>query len=158
MQELDSIDRRILDELSAEGRLSNNDLSDRVGLSPTPCARRVKRLEQSGVIRGYHADVDPKARGMTICVMISVRLAKHKPDGHSAFRDTIANSPEVVECLMVTGDADYILKAWFSDIEALRQFITITVQNLPEVAETSTMLVVDTIASGTTQPKVKKPE
>jgi Lrp/AsnC family leucine-responsive transcriptional regulator len=99
------------------------------------------------MIRGYHADINPQARGMTICVMISIRLAKHKPDCHSTFRETIANSPEVVECLMVTGDADYILKAWFLDIEALRKFITKTVQDLPEVAETSTMLVIDTVAS-----------
>lgn len=145
MADLDSIDQHILAQLSADGRLSNNELSERVGLSPTPCARRVRRLEQSGIIRGYRADVDPKALGKAICVMVSVRLAKHKPDGHSAFRETIARSPDVSECLLVTGNADYILKAWFPDIEALREFITTTVQNLPEVAETSTMLVVDTI-------------
>jgi len=147
MLNIDSIDQRILAQLSAHGRLTNNELSERVGLSPTPCARRVRRLEQSGIIRGYRADVDPKAMGMSICVMISIKLAKHQPDGHSAFRETIEKCPEVSECLMVTGNADYILKAWFPDIEGLRYFITTTVQNLPEVAETSTMLVVDNIDS-----------
>ncbi|MCF7702251.1 Lrp/AsnC family transcriptional regulator [Loktanella sp. M215] len=157
MLDLDSIDQHILAELALQGRLSNHELSERVGLSPTPCARRVKRLEQEGLIRGYHADINPKARGMTICVMISVRLAKHKPDGHSAFRETIGKSQEVVECFMVTGNADYILKAWFPDIDALRHFITTTVQNLPEVAETSTMLVVDTIVSGARQQAFSTP-
>lgn len=144
----DSIDKRILAELRRDGRLTISDLAEIVGLSPTPCARRVRKLEQAGIIRGYHADISPENLGKQICVLISVKLAKHNPDGHAVFQQTVKQSSEVSECLMVTGAADYILKAWFPDIEDLRLFITTTVQNLPEVAETSTMLVVGQTDTG----------
>lgn len=147
MVELDPIDRRILAVLQAEGRISNLEVAERVGLSPTPCSRRIKRLEDTGVIQGYAARINPLALGLSICVVVSVRLAKQTPDAASQFLSAIEDCPEITECLLVTGSVDYLLRVWVKDIEALRQFISATLQAIPCVAETSTMVILDTTKS-----------
>jgi Lrp/AsnC family transcriptional regulator, leucine-responsive regulatory protein len=139
---LDVIDHRILAALESDGRMSTLDVAEAVGLSPTPCSRRIKRLEDAGVIAGYRALVDPRALGLNISVIVSVRLARQGPDGHSQFLEAIKGRSEVSQCLLVTGNIDYLLRVWVKDIEALREFITETLQSIPTVAETSTMLVV----------------
>src|ERR1700733_4402219 len=96
--ELDRIDRRILAALQANGRMSNLELAELVGLSPTPCGRRVRRLEETGVIEGYAAQISPVALGLSICVMVSVRLAKQTPDAASQFLSAIQGRPEITEC------------------------------------------------------------
>lgn len=140
---LDAIDRRILAALIDDGRVSNLDLAGKVGLSPTPCSRRIRNLEDAGVIEGYSARVSPTALGLTLCVIVSVKLARHGPDGHEQFLEAIRDRPEIVECLLVTGVSDYLLRVWVEDIEALREFITSALQGIPAVAETSTMLVLN---------------
>jgi Lrp/AsnC family leucine-responsive transcriptional regulator len=137
----DPIDRRILSQLIDDGRISNLDLAERVGLSPTPCSRRIRQLEEAGVIEGYTARINPAALGLNLCVMVSVKLARHGPEGHEQFLKAISDRPEITECMLVTGASDYLLRVWVEDIEALRQFVTGTLQGLPTVAETSTMLV-----------------
>jgi len=142
---LDAIDRRILAALVKDGRMSTIELADKVGLSATPCSRRIRQLEEAGVIKGYAAEVDPAALGLSLCVVVSVRLARHGPDNHNQFMEAIKDRPEIVECLLVTGGVDYQLRVWVEDIEALRTFITTALQGIPAVAETSTMLVLDQI-------------
>lgn len=138
---LDDIDRRILTALQQDGRLPILNLAERVGLSPTPCGRRVKRLEDAGVIQGYNARIDPAALGQTINVLITVRLARHGTRGTEQFLSAIAQRPEITECLLVTGSVDYILRVWVSDIDALGTFIRDVLQSIPSVAETSTMVI-----------------
>ena len=141
--QLDAIDRRMIDQLVRDGRMSNLELAEKVGLSPTPCSRRLRQLEKAGVITGYEARIDPAALGLTLCVIVSVKLGRHGPDGHEQFRKAIRDRPEITECLLITGAADYLLRVWVADIEALREFITETLQAVPAVAETSTTLVLD---------------
>jgi Lrp/AsnC family transcriptional regulator, leucine-responsive regulatory protein len=142
---LDAIDRRILAALQADGRMSTLDVADAVGLSPTPCSRRIKRLEETGVIAGYMALVDPAALGLGISVVVTVRLARQGPDGHGQFLQAIQGRPEIAECLLVTGDIDYLLRVWVKDLAALREFVTFNLQSIPSVAATSTMVVVEDV-------------
>ena len=141
MLDLDAIDTRILDVLQRDGRISILDLAERVGLSPTPCGRRVKRMEEAGVIRGYAAQVDPVALGLTVSVLVSVRLALHGTEGTEQFLSAIARRPEITECLLVTGNVDYVLRIWVRDIDALGTFIRDVIQAIPAVAETTTMVI-----------------
>ena len=139
--DLDSIDHRILDVLRRDGRISMLDLADQVGLSPTPCGRRVKRMEEAGVITGYAAQIDRRALGLQVCVLVSVRLARHGPEGTREFLSAVARHPEITECLLVTGNLDYMLRIWVRDIEALGVFIRDVLQSIPAVAETTTMVI-----------------
>ncbi|PTM38883.1 Lrp/AsnC family transcriptional regulator [Bosea sp. 124] len=142
-QRFDAIDRRILIHLIDDGRMPNLDVAEKVGLSPTPCSRRIRQLEEAGVIEGYSARINPAALGLNLCVMVSVKLARHGPDGHEQFLQAIRDRPEITECLLVAGASDYLLRVWVEDIDALREFITNALQGIPAVAETSTMLVLD---------------
>ncbi len=146
---LDDIDHRILAALQEDGRLPILNLAERIGLSPTPCGRRVKRLEEAGVIQGYSARIDPAALGHNINVLITVRLARHGTRGTEQFLSAIAKRPEITECLLVTGSVDYILRVWVRDIDALGKFIRDVLQSIPSVAETSTMVI---LAQGTALP------
>lgn len=141
MSDLDSIDLRILNVLRVDGRISMLELADRVGLSPTPCARRVKRMEEAGVIKGYGAQVDPKALGLTVSVLCLVRLAQHGTDGTKQFLTAVAKHPEITECLLVAGSVDYVLRIWVRDIDALGTFIRDVLQSIPAVIETTTMVI-----------------
>lgn len=141
MLDLDSMDHRILDVLRRDGRISMLDLSDQVGLSPTPCGRRVKRMEEAGVITGYAAQIDRRALGLHVCVLVSVRLARHGPEGTREFLSAVAKRPEITECLLVTGNLDYMLRIWVRDITALGIFIRDVLQSIPAVAETTTMVI-----------------
>lgn len=160
MIELDRIDRRILAALQHNGRISILELAELVGLSATPCTGRIKRLEDAGVIEGYSARISPMALGFGICVMVSVKLAKQSPDAASQFMSAIQGRPEITECLLVTGNVDYLLRVWVKDIDALRNFISAGLQSIPCVAETSTMVILETHVSnellhvaGTEQPR-----
>jgi Lrp/AsnC family transcriptional regulator, leucine-responsive regulatory protein len=139
--DLDSIDHRILSVLRRDGRISMLDLAEQVGLSPTPCGRRVKRMEEAGIITGYAAQIDPMALGLNISVLVSVRLVRHGIEGTDQFLTAIARHPEITECLLVTGNIDYILRIWVKDIDALGTFIRDVLQNIPAVTETTTMVI-----------------
>jgi len=123
MIELDQIDRRIIRALQDDGRMSNLDLAAQVGLSPTPCNRRVKRLEDG--------------------VIVNVKLTTQNPDAAEQFLVAVQTQPEVTECMLVTGSVDYLLRVWVKDIAALRAFITMGIQSLPCVASTETMVILD---------------
>ncbi len=152
--ELDAMDRRILSVLQADGRISNLDLAERVGLSPTPCNRRMKRLEETGVIIGYGARINPVALGLGVSVIVTVRLAKQTPADIAEFLAVVHRQPEITECLLVTGNLDYVLRLRVRDVEALRDFILSKIKNISCVAETSTMLVLGTSKSAETLPIV----
>lgn len=107
---LDEVDRRILAELQAEGRMTNVELARRVGLSAPPCLRRVRRLEEAGVIRGYHADLDPAALGWDVTFFALVGLESQKESVLRAFEAMVAEWPEVRECHMIRGGGDFLLR------------------------------------------------
>jgi Lrp/AsnC family leucine-responsive transcriptional regulator len=119
---LDAIDRRILVELQADGRLTNNDLSARVGLSPSPCLRRVRALEAAGLIRGYAALLDPALLDLATSVFVRVWLVGQDDQTVQRFVDSILALPHVVECHMMAGDCDFLLRVVARDLDAYRRF------------------------------------
>ncbi len=147
--QLDPTDRKIIAVLANEGRISNLELADRIGLSPTPCSRRVRRLEEEGIIMGYGARINPAAMGQSVSVMVQVRLSQQTPADIEAFMSAVHRLPEITECLLVTGNLDYVLKVQTKDVEALRDFVLKELKAIPSVSETSTMLILD-VAKSTT--------
>jgi len=119
---IDAIDRRILAELQADGRLTNNDLSERVGLSPSPCLRRVRALETTGLIRGYTALLDPALLDLATSVFVRVWLVGQDDQTVQRFIDSILALPHVVECHMMAGDCDFLLRVVARDLDAYRRF------------------------------------
>lgn len=119
---IDAIDRRILAALQADGRLTNNDLAERVGLSPSPCLRRVRALEAAGTIKGYAAILDPVQLGLGTSVFVRVWLRGQDDDTVRRFNDSILALPQVMECHMMAGDCDFLLRVVASDLDAYRRF------------------------------------
>jgi DNA-binding Lrp family transcriptional regulator len=120
---LDAIDRRMLAVLQEDGRITNQELSERVGLSPTPCLRRLKRLEESGVIRSYSAIVDPKAYGLPFSVFVSIRLVQQTRENIAEFEKAVEGWSEVSECYLMTGTQDYLLRVLTDGIEGYDRFL-----------------------------------
>jgi len=117
-------DRRILEVLQQEGRISNQELADRIGLSPSPCLRRVKALEEAGVIVGYHAKLASRPLGLTLTALVFISMDRHTPDRFTNFETKIAELPEVLECLLITGQsADYQLKVVVRDMDAYQELL-----------------------------------
>ena len=122
--EIDRIDRHILAVLQQRGRISNQELADLAGLSPSPCLRRVRTLEEAGIITGYRAHLNPKTLGLTLMALIHISMDQHTPERFQHFETVIANIPEVLECLLITGqDADYQLKVVVRDMEAYQELL-----------------------------------
>jgi DNA-binding Lrp family transcriptional regulator len=121
--ELDAIDRRILETLQRDGRLSNAELADKVGLSASPCWRRVKALEEAGIIKGYVAQLDAKAVGLPVNVFMSVSLTTQVQSALQRFEKAVQQRPEVMECYLMTGDSDYLLRIVVPDLEAYERFV-----------------------------------
>ena len=116
--ELDRYDRQILEVLQQDGRISNQDLADRIGLSPSPCLRRVRALEESGLITGYRALLDARKLGLSLMALIHISMDQHTPERFANFEAQIGENPEVLECLLITGqDADYQLKVAVRDMD-----------------------------------------
>jgi Lrp/AsnC family leucine-responsive transcriptional regulator len=121
---LDRTDRRILQAMQANARISNLELADAVGLSPTPCSRRVKRLEESGLIRAHVTLLSQRMLGLKLTAFIGISMDRHTPDRFEAFETEVAKYPEVMECSVVTGQAsDYLLKAVVPDMEYYERFL-----------------------------------
>ena len=122
--DIDRYDRQILGVLQMEGRISNQDLAERIGLSPSPCLRRVKALEQAGLITGYRAHVDAKALGLSLHALIHISMDQHTPERFKNFDAQISEIPEVMECLLITGQAaDYQLKLVVRDMDAFQELL-----------------------------------
>ena len=135
---IDAIDRKVLLQLQADGRITNQELSERVGLSPSPCLRRLKSLEASGMITGYVALVDPNLVGLKVTAFIRVRL-DHQDDRHLAlFESKVAEFPEVMECYLMTGDADYQLRVLVEDLGAFEEFLRQKLTRIEGVSQLTT--------------------
>jgi Lrp/AsnC family transcriptional regulator, leucine-responsive regulatory protein len=131
---MDEIDKLILDELQQDGSLTNVELAKRVHLSPSPCLARVKSLETAGVIRGYVALANPKALGLTVNVFISVSLERQRKDALELFEQAVGNCEEVMECYLMTGDSDYLLRVVVQDMPSLESFIVDRLAKIDGVA------------------------
>lgn len=129
----DAIDKRILTTLQTEGRLSNVDLADRVALSPSPCLRRLKRLEQSGVIRGWQAVLDRRAVGLALTVFVEITVEKHNRDTADQLQQALLAIPELVACHMVSGEADFLAEIVVPDLDAYERLLTERLLVLPMI-------------------------
>ena len=121
---MDRYDKRILELLQREGRLSNQELADRIGLSPSPCLRRVRALEEAGIIAGYRALVDARKLGLSLTALIHISMDRHTPERFENFENQVSVLPEVLECLLITGqDADYQLKVIVRDMDEYQKLL-----------------------------------
>lgn len=150
--EIDRIDRRILMVLQQDGRITTTDLAEQVGLSPTAVAERVKRLTRAGIIQGYAAKLDPGRIGRGLLVFVEIHLERIAPDIFDTFQRAVQRAPEVLECHMVAGGFDYLLKARVADMTAYRAFLADTVLALPGVRETRTYAVMEAVKETTALP------
>jgi len=142
---LDRIDRRILAVLQSDGRITNLELAERVGLSPTATADRVRRLGRDGFILGYSARLDPRRIALGLLVFVEVKLDRTTPDVFDAFADAVRRAPEVIECHMVAGGFDYLVKARVADMIAYRRFLADVLLSMPGVRETHTYAVMEEV-------------
>ena len=131
---LDAIDRQILRHLQENARIPNVDLARRVGLSPSPCSRRVRELETDGVIQRYATLIDPGAAGLPVSVFVNVTLDKQIERNLEVFESAVTDLPEVMECYLMTGDADYLLRVVLADLAAYRQFLMDHLTRIPGVS------------------------
>lgn len=138
---LDRIDLRILDLLQREGRISNAELAQRVNLSPAPTLRRVQRLEATGAIVGYNAEVDPHAVGLGLHAFVRVQLERHSSESVARFAESVASWNEVVACYALTGEMDYLLEVWVDDLEHYSAFAMGKLMNAAGVADVSSSFV-----------------
>ncbi len=139
---LDQIDRKILAELQADGRMTNVELAKRVGISAPPCLRRVRTLEEAGYIKGYHADVDARELGFEVQVFAMVGLASQAESDLTAFEDRCRAWPLVRECHMLNGEVDFILKCVAPDLSSFQRFLTGDLLTTHNVASVKTSLVI----------------
>ena len=144
MANLDRIDRRLLCELQNEGRITNVELAQRVGLTAPPCLRRVRALEDDGVIRGYHADLDASKLGYAITVFALVSLRSQAEDALRQFEEHMRGLPEVRECHMLNGEIDFILQIVSRDLQSFQEVLTSKLTPAPKVASVKTSLTIRT--------------
>lgn len=143
--DLDKLDRKILAILQVDGRITTTQLAERISLSPTATAERVKRLTRDEYIQGFGARIDAKKVGLGLLVFVEVKLERTTPDVFDAFAKAVDASPDVLECHMVAGGFDYLVKARVADMAAYRKFLAETVQALPGVRETHTYAVMEEV-------------
>jgi Lrp/AsnC family leucine-responsive transcriptional regulator len=143
--ELDGFDHRIIAALQADARLTNVALAERVGLSPSPCLRRVRRLERDGTIEGYAARLGRARVGLSLTVFLGVKIEAHANDRAEAFQDAVVALPEVVACHMISGDVDYLLEVVAADLEAYQRFLVGTLLAMPIVKEVRSSIALQTL-------------
>ena len=143
----DRIDRQILSLLQEDGRMTNVELADRVGLTAPPCLRRVRALEEAGAIRGYHAELDAARLGFPITVFAMVSLRSQAEHDLHAFEAHVADIPEIRECHMLNGEIDFILKIVASDLKSFQEILTTRLTPAPNVASVKTSLTIRTAKS-----------
>jgi len=147
---LDRYDKHILDVLQQDGRINNQDLADRIGLSASPCLRRVRALEESGLIVGYRAMLDAKKLGLTLMALIHISLDLHTPERFANFEGTVSVLPEVLECLLITGqDADYQLKVAVHDMDHYQALLLNQITRIEGVTGVHSSFVLRQVVSKT---------
>jgi Lrp/AsnC family transcriptional regulator, leucine-responsive regulatory protein len=149
---LDRIDLKILHALQTNARISNTQLAQLVSLSATPCSERVKTLERVGYIESYGAKLNPRLLNLELLVFVEITLLRTSPDVFDEFREAIVNLPQVLECHLVSGNFDYLLKARVADIAAYRQLLGETLLTLPGVSDSRTYVVMEEVKEGQTLP------
>jgi Lrp/AsnC family leucine-responsive transcriptional regulator len=147
MAELDRTDRRILAQLQTDGRISTVELAERIGLSPTSTSERLRRLQREGTVTGFRAMLDPGRVGLGLLVFVEVSLDKTTPDVFERFAAAVRRAPEVLECHMVAGGFDYLVKTRVADMAAYRRFLGDILLALPGVKETRTYAVMEEVKS-----------
>lgn len=147
---LDRFDQHILDVLQQDGRINNQDLADRIGLSPSPCLRRVRALEESGLIVAYRALLDAKKLGLTLMALIHISMDKHTPERFENFESQVSVLPEVLECLLITGqDADYQLKVMVRDMDHYQSLLLNQITRIEGVTGVHSSFVLRRVVSKT---------
>ncbi len=141
-EKLDQIDRRILDDLQSDGRMTNVDLAKRAGISAPPCLRRVRALEESGFIRGYHADIDPAMMGYGVTVFAFVGLTSQAEADLIKFEECVSTWPMVRECFMLQGETDFLLKVVAEDLARYNRFLTNELTAAPNVAHVRSAITI----------------
>ena len=150
--DLDPIDCRIVAALQADGRLSNVELAERVGLSPSPCLRRVKRLERDGYIEAYRALLQRNRLGLGLTVFVGVKIDGHADERADALQEAIVAMPEIVACHMVSGEADYLLEVVVPDLEHYQRFLLGKLLNLPIIKEVRSNIAIQTLKAAAPLP------
>ena len=151
--EIDRFDREILAILQVDGRISNQDLADRIGLSPSPCLRRVRALEESGLIAGYRAYLDARKLGLSLMALIGISMDQHTPERFSNLEGSIADIPEVLECLLITGQqSDYQLKVVVRDMDAYQDLLLNKITRIQGVTGVHTSFVLRKVIERATLP------
>lgn len=143
--ELDAIDLKMLDALQVDGRLSITELGERVGLSTSPCSQRVKRLERLGVITGYHARLNADAVGRPLLVFVEITLSEKSEQIFKKVRDELQHVPEVLECHLVSGTFDYLVKARLKGMSEYRQLLGAMLKRIPVPAQSNSYVVMEEI-------------
>jgi Lrp/AsnC family leucine-responsive transcriptional regulator len=149
IKKLDRIDRKILLELQHDGRLANVELARRVGLSPTPCLERVRKLEAEGVILGYSAQINPHKVGAALLVFVEITLSKTSPEDFDEFSKAVEKLEEIQECHLVSGSFDFLLKTRVANMAAYRELLGETLLRLPSVRESRTYVVMEEVKQTT---------
>ena len=152
MRTIDAIDRRIMAELQVNGRLTVLQLAERVGLSASPCARRVCLLEDAGIIRGYAAIIDQRLAGLPISAFASIKLDRQREEDLDHFAQAVAHWPEVVDCYLMTGSRDYLIRVVVRDLEAYQRFIKDRLTRLENIASIETSFALSQIKRAETLP------
>ena len=153
--QLDRYDRQILAVLQADGRISNQELADRIGLSPSPCLRRVRALEKSGLISGYRAILDARQLGLTLMALVHISMDRHTPERFANFEQRIADLPEVLECLLITGQqADYQLKVIVKDMDAYQSLLLNRITRIDGVSGVHSSFVMRRVVDNTALPVI----
>ena len=151
--ELDRTDKRILAELQKNGRISNLELADAIGLSPSPCLRRVKQLEDSNIIESYTALLNASNLGLKLTALIQINMDKHTPDRFEHFERSIQSYPEVQECLLIAGQsADFLLKVTVQDMEVYQDFLLNKITKIPGVTDVHSSFVLRHVINSTRLP------
>jgi Lrp/AsnC family transcriptional regulator, leucine-responsive regulatory protein len=151
--ELDKIDRRILHELQQNGGITNNDLAERIGLSATPCARRVKRMQDEELIQDQVIILNASKLGLKLSALVQVSMDRHTPDRFERFESEIRKHPEVVECLLITGQsADYQLKVIVPDMDYYQEFLLNTLTRIEGVADVHSSFILRKVLDTTALP------
>lgn len=140
---LDSVNRKILRLLQKNARMSTTELADRVNLSPTPCLRRLKRLQEDGVIEGYSAIINKKAIGLNISAFVFANLEKNTKESGDLFESALRELPEVTECCVVTGRHDYVLRIVTTDLESYDKFIKEQLANIDSIASLESVIILN---------------
>lgn len=152
---MDQIDFKIIRELQKDGRLSNQELSERINLSPSPCHRRVRILEESGVIEGYTARISHRALGMPVIAFITVRLASQSKNSMARFEEGVSRTSEITSCYLMSGRQDYLLQVFTASLDTYEEFVREKLAELPEIGSWETNFVFGEIKKGYIVPDIR---